>query len=120
MFTEIRAHSLSGLILLLTIAMTPVAASAFDTLGGDRSNWSGTPDYSIGRLSPNIANQDQIAAIQAAFNAWANVAGTRLTFRQVGGNGGDITVDFLARWPAEFGRYAAGITQTSRRRGSAS
>ena len=39
------------------------------------------------------------------------------SFRQVGANGGDITVDFRARWPAEFGRYAAGITQTSSRRG---
>ena len=113
MLIEIRARHLHGICLALAVLLAPTGANAFDTLAGDRSNWSGT-DYSIGRLSPNIPNQDQIAAIQAAFNA-ADVAGTgsvsdrpskwRRYYRGLS-----------CRWPAEFGRYAAAC-QTSSRRG---
>ena len=72
--SEIRVACLCRVLMTMAIALAPMTAGAFDTLNGDRTNWSGTPDYSIGRLSPNIANQAQIAAIQAAFNAWSDVA----------------------------------------------
>ena len=100
-----------------SLCLQSTTTFAFDTLEGDRTNWSNNPSFSTGRLSPEIANQAQLAAIRAGFRAWSSVGGSSLAFDEVA-NGGDITVDFLDRWPAEFGRYAAGITQTSRRRGA--
>ncbi len=93
-----------------------VPAAAFDTLDGDSTRWRDAPDFSIGRLSGELPFADQLVAIRASFASWRNVPGIDLNIAEVNANG-DITVDFLNQWPAEFGRYAAGVTVTSRRFG---
>ena len=65
------------------------------------------PRYSIGRLAADLAIPAQLNAIRESFRTWANVQGMALPLDEVAENGA-ITVDFLDRWPAEFGRYAAG------------
>ena len=92
-----KSHMVSTLasgVILLAILSVPVATHAFDTLDGDRTNWSNNPTFSVGRLSPNIANQDQLRAIRAGFSAWANVPGSSISFDERA-DGGDITVDFV-------------------------
>ena len=109
-----------GFALLAALSFAS-SAHAFDTLdnnkkpGGVRAG-NANPTYSIGRLSPNLPEVGQINAIEAAFAAWSNVNGVNLRFSPRN-NDGDITINFLNNWPREFGRYAAGVTVTSRFRG---
>ena len=101
---------------LLWAVTTPTLTHAFDTLDGDATKWPRAPRYSIGRLADDLAIPAQLNAIRESFRTWANVPGMALPLDEVAANGA-ITVDFLDRWPAEFGRYAAGVTVTSRRFG---
>ncbi|MEE2789621.1 MAG: matrixin family metalloprotease [Myxococcota bacterium] len=104
----------------LLVQLFAWTSHGFDTLDIVKSRWSpngvAEPSYSIGRLSPNLPEIDQVNAINASFAAWANVPGANLRFRPEN-NGGEITLDFRAAWPREFGQYAAGVTITNRRNG---
>ncbi|MCA9543498.1 MAG: matrixin family metalloprotease, partial [Myxococcales bacterium] len=99
--------------LICLVLALPGLAHAFGTLDGDRSRWLANPTFRIGRLSRDVPADAARAAIRASFNAWNAVQGSTLAFREVN-QGGDITVDFSDPWPAEYGRFAAGVTLTSR------
>ena len=115
----IKEYRWISLALLVALGSAS-SAHAFDTLDNNTTRWNpggnANPTYSIGRLSPNLPEVGQVNAIEAAFAAWSNVNGVNLRFSPRN-NDGDITINFLNNWPREFGRYAAGVTVTSRFRG---
>jgi hypothetical protein len=88
--------------------------TAFSTLDGNQSSWSGTPSYYIVNTSSMVNDGSDQTAVRNSFNAWAAVSGSSLQFREVNNNNADITMEFLSNWPAEFGETAAGITLTYR------
>lgn len=91
------------------------SAFGFETLDGNKAKWrNASVSYSVNSNSPDVDLAAQRNAIEAAFNAWANIANINLSFQRV--SNGQITVDFDTNWPREWGQEAAGITITNRNR----
>jgi hypothetical protein len=103
-------------MLVVVAAALPASALAFNTLDGDRTAWQINPTYTLVNGSSDVADGSDEAAIRRSFATWQNVADADISFREVA-RGGDITVEFLARWPREYGADAAGVTLTQRDRG---
>ena len=40
--------------LCISLLILPMPSQAFDTLDGDATRWPNTPNYSIGRLNPEL------------------------------------------------------------------
>ena len=85
------------------LCLLAAPASAYITLDGDRTAWPSSPSYRIINRSPDVAAAASDAAVRGSFDAWAQVQGSDLAFREVN-SGGDITVEFVTNgWPPEVG-----------------
>lgn len=113
-FGRYSRHALR--VAIVIAAVLPASARAFNTLDGDRTAWQINPTYTVVNGSSDIADGSDEVAIRRSFTTWQNVADADISFREVA-RGGDITVEFLARWPREYGADAAGVTLTQRDRG---
>ena len=98
------------------VALQASSALAFATLDGVRTHWPRNPSYRVLNHSPDIADGSDLQAIHRSFQTWQDVASASIAFNEVQ-RGGDITISFLARWPAEYGADAAGVTLTTRQNG---
>lgn len=104
------------LVVVFAATLLPSPVFAFATLDGVRTAWPSDPTYQIVNRSRDIADGSDATAIQRSFQTWQNVRTADISFQAVN-RGADITVEFLAQWPREFGADAAGVTLTSRRNG---